>query len=147
MCGLCLRRQPPEPYLNELGLPLAEQVLRIQVLPEEPARSAPHPRVGQPGEIGDFYLGTGEPQLTDIDERDRAGVAPFRPFDELSLLGGMGRLRAGRPVALPRLRADGPVLSEADTAGDDLRRLVAEQYEGDYRFLAEATRAGLIAAA
>jgi hypothetical protein len=55
--------------------------------------------------------------------------------------------RAGRPVVLPRLRADGPVLSEADTAGDDLRRLVAERYEGDYRFLAEATRAGLVAAA
>jgi hypothetical protein len=74
-------------------------------------------------------------------------------YDHLFDVAALDRLarffseRAGRPVALPRLRADGPVLSEADTAGDDLRRLVAERYEGDYRFLAEATRAGLVAAA
>jgi hypothetical protein len=46
--------------------------------------------------------------------------------------------RAGKQVALPRLRTDGPALDAASTEGLDLRALVAERYASDHAFLARA---------
>ncbi|HZF30642.1 MAG TPA: sulfotransferase family 2 domain-containing protein [Gammaproteobacteria bacterium] len=49
--------------------------------------------------------------------------------------------RAGKQIALPRLRKEGPALDAASTEGLDLRAIVAERYASDHAFLARALAA------
>ena len=55
-------------------------------------------------------------------------------FEELSHLESFLSERAGRPVALHRLRAEGPAMSDAVIEAD-LRDKIAVRYEADRKFL------------
>lgn len=66
--------------------------------------------------------------------RDPAYYDRIFRFEALAELEAYLSDRAGRPVALPRLRTEGPAMDET-AIDDDLRRKIAARYEADAKFI------------